>query len=217
MNFTCVKAKVITDATGATSEIPILLTETGPLESLVDYLLWQNHSRSTSWMLKVVLDVKRLLTYSQVNSKHFTNPEELFHNFIQRLYSGTVGDDGLDPSGLYWNRLGHRSIANTLTRLTDFSNWMTEHKGSININPLRTSSRHEEIIANIAQIGRKNRAFLGHTISYQKNQKSTSTSPRRLPKVDSIREVMEFPDSHFRDLINHGFLRGNPKALMEKF
>ena len=64
IDFVQVRAKVITDSTGALSEIPFLLTTEGPLESLVDYFLWRRHDRSVAWMRKVAQAVGLLLAYS---------------------------------------------------------------------------------------------------------------------------------------------------------
>lgn len=46
-------AKVRRDDTGALTEIPILISEEGPLAPLIHYLLWRSHDRSLSWMKKV--------------------------------------------------------------------------------------------------------------------------------------------------------------------
>lgn len=48
--FVTVKAGVYTDATGACTEIPALLTPAGVLEPLLDYCLYRSHDRSLTWM-----------------------------------------------------------------------------------------------------------------------------------------------------------------------
>ena len=40
------KAKIVTDITGVASELPVLVTEQGVLEPLLDYLLSHQHDRS---------------------------------------------------------------------------------------------------------------------------------------------------------------------------
>lgn len=50
MDHVAVRAKVHRDNTGAVSEIPVILTEQGPLQFLVEYLLLHSHNRSYSWM-----------------------------------------------------------------------------------------------------------------------------------------------------------------------
>ena len=36
------------------------------------------------------------------NSDVFNDPKYMFQTFTKRLYTGTVGEDGIDPAGLYW-------------------------------------------------------------------------------------------------------------------
>ncbi|MEC5208741.1 hypothetical protein QF022_003697 [Vogesella perlucida] len=212
MDFVSVRAKVLSDATGAVSEIPVLLTQEGPLLSLVDYLLWRRHDRSISWMRKVVHDVALLLMYMKANADHFHDVESLFHSFIQRLYSGTVGSDGLDPSGLYWRPQDHRVIGNILTRLTDFSCWVAEQQGTTVLNPLRRAGTYDEMVAAAAFMASKNRAFLGHawrSMTGQKSQLSRSTLARRPPKVSVSDDAVAFPEKHFAELLFNGFRRRN--------
>jgi len=210
MDLVSIRAQIVSDATGAISEIPILLTSEGPLLSLVDYLLWVQHDRSSAWMRKVVQDVKLLLTYMKANSSSLADPESLFHSFIQRLYTGTIGEDGLDPSGLYWKRYDHRAIGNILTRLTDFSNWVADRQGTAPLNPLRTASGYDAMVAIAASAARKNRAFLGHAwhvMSGRKSQYARSTLSRRSPKVSAADDAHAFPERYFEDLLFHGFSR----------
>lgn len=210
MDCVSIRAKVLSDSTGAIAEIPILLTSEGPLNSLIDYLLWRRHDRSLAWMRKVVQDVRLFLTYMQVNAQHFPDSERLFHSFIQRLYTGTVGEDGIDPSGLYWKPQKHRIIGNILTRLTDFSNWVADRQGSDPINPLRTASSYDELVAIAARASRKNRAFLGHTwrtMSEGNSRQIRSTLAKRSSRIGTSDDAIAFPEQYFSDFLLHGFVR----------
>lgn len=210
MDFVVIRAKVLSDSTGAVAEIPILLTSEGPIHPLVDYLLWRRHDRSLAWMRKVVEDVRLLLAYMQVNAHHYSDPESLFHGFIQRLYTGTVGADGIDPSGLYWRPQKHRIIGNILTRLTDFSNWVAERHGTNQINPVRTASKYDELIAIAARASRKDRAFLGHTwraMPEGKARMARGTLAKQTPKIGMGDDAIAFPEKHFSDLLLNGFVR----------
>lgn len=210
MDIVSIRAKVLSDSTGAVAEIPVLLTDQGPLHSLVDYLLWRQHDRSRSWMRKVVQDVSLMLAYMKVNAGHYRDPESLFHGFVQRLYSGTVGSDGLDPSGLYWRAFNHRDIGNIIARLTDFSNWTSDRQGTLALNPLHVGSTYDEMIAVAAWMARRDRAFLGHTwqsMSYGQRRLRRSTQARRPPKVSVSDDSVAFPEQHFEDLLFHGFRR----------
>jgi len=110
--FVTVKARIYTDATGAYSELPALLTPAGVLEPLLDYCLHRSHDRSLTWMSKVTRSVRLFLEYL------LSNPAErdtyrLFQNFAQRLYTGTFDrKTGLDPSGLCWAPRAPQDAAN---------------------------------------------------------------------------------------------------------
>lgn len=210
MDCVSVRAKVISDATGAVAEIPVLLTDDGPLEPLIDYLLWRQHDRSLAWMRKVVHDVALLLRYIKANASHFSNAESVFHSFIQRLHSGTIGPDGIDPSGLYWQPENHRIIGNILTRLTDFSNWLAERQGTTPMNPLRVASTYDQMIVMAASMARKDRAFLGHiwkSVSAGQARVGRSTLARRPPKVSIADDAVAFPEKHFEQFLLQGFRR----------
>lgn len=208
MDLVTVRAKVLSDATGSISEIPVILTSDGPFLPLVDYVLWRQHDRSVSWMRKVVHDVALLLRYIQTNADSFQDSENLFHSFIQRLYSGTVGPDGSDPSGLYWKPADHRVIGTILTRLTDFSCWLADRQAGNVLNPLRSASSYDEIVAISASMARKDRAFLGHiqrSISHIPVDAGRSTLALRSPKVSVSDDAVAFPEKHFEDLLLNGF------------
>lgn len=216
MECVSIRAKVVTDATGAVSEIPILLTSDGPLMPLVDYLLYHRHVRSLSWMQKVVQAVKLLLAYMAANAQYFSSPEELFHTFIQRLYTGTIGSDGLDPSGLYWKPLDNESVRNLLTRLSDFSNWLATELDRQPLNPRHATSRYDALVVLAAREHRRSRAFLGH--AWGPAATSTPmlgrTVAKRMPKVGFEDDAVAFPEKHFTDLLLNGFIRrgGTGKA-----
>ncbi len=65
MSHVRVKAKVITDHTGASINVPLILVEQAgrvePLQPLVDYFLATYHARSNAWRDKVCQAVGMLL------------------------------------------------------------------------------------------------------------------------------------------------------------
>jgi len=96
------RAKVVKDNTGVVVNLPLLMTENGPVLPLVDYLLRHAHARSASWQQHVVQAVGLFIDYMAANRDCFADPKDLFNTFVQRLHTGTIGEDGADPSGLYW-------------------------------------------------------------------------------------------------------------------
>src|SRR4051812_23353569 len=101
MGHVRVNARVVTDQTGRQYSIPIILIQSPEggreLAPLVDYLIQYSEARSRSWMAKVCQAVELLLDYMNANQGSFDDPVEMFQSFAQRLHSGTIGEDGLDP------------------------------------------------------------------------------------------------------------------------
>ncbi len=163
MQHTTIRGKVHRDNTGVVTEIPIIVTEHGPLQPLVDYLLAHVHVRSHAWMLKVTQAVGLLIDYMAANHDCFDDPKDLFEAFVQRLYTGTVGKDGTDPSGLYWQGRNPAVVRPLVQGISAFSDWMARTQGTRPLNPWRQATRCEEMLAWAAWHQKRDRAFLAHT------------------------------------------------------
>ena len=96
MFATKVKAKIVEDCSGVTTEIPVILTDEGVLASVTDYVLsLYLNGVSLSTINKRLQSIMLLIEFIDANEGMFDDPEELFSVFVRRLYSGTVGEDGL--------------------------------------------------------------------------------------------------------------------------
>ena len=204
------RAKVLRDNTGVAAEMPVIITVRGPLEPLVDYFLVRRHVRSWSWMEKVVQAVRLLLDYMEANQYIFNNPKDIFNTFVQRLYSGTIGDDGLDPSGLYWMPRHFETADRLIGSLSEFSDWMASRLKTKPLNPFHRASGYEERLNWVAWHQKHNRSFLAHTWDRYKadeiNNKSRYTPTRRKSKTN-LAGVKYFPENHIFDLLFKGFVR----------
>jgi len=78
MDVVKVAAKVVTDNTGTSFGLPVLLTSQGIIEPLLDYLLNHQHNRSLSWMNRVVQSTLLLIRYMDANKNWFESPILLF-------------------------------------------------------------------------------------------------------------------------------------------
>ena len=205
--FVTVKARVHTDATGAYTELPALLTSAGVLEPLLDYCLYRSHDRSLAWMSKVARSVRMFLEYLQSNPAE-RDTYRLFQNFAQRLYTGTFDRaTGLDPSGLCWAPRSPQDAAHIVTHLTDFFDWLGELRpDAAQVNPHYAGGAFDRQTDEAAYQFRRSKAFLGHT--WAANASPTETGHRvrgqRLPKVDKG-EPPAFPDERFEELLVKGF------------
>lgn len=208
------KARVFSDATGAWTDLPILLSAEGPVLPLLDYLLIRSQERSLSWMRKVVQAVQLLLRFIDANEGDFLNFPHLLRAFGQRLYSGTVGKDGIDPSGLYWMPKRSRTIHILLAGLGDYCQWLIDHHDVSlpGLNRYENLSRYDERMLRAAWEYKRSRTSLGYTWALLPPSRLTtrpSWQPRHhaAPKVAHVDDGVSFPEARFTNLLLHGFVR----------
>lgn len=205
--FVTVKARVHTDATGAYTELPALLTPAGVLEPLLDYCLHRCHDRSLAWMSKVARSVRMFLEYLQSNPIE-RGTYRLFQNFAQRLYTGTFDRaTGLDPSNLCWAPRSPQDASHIVTHLTDFFDWLGEMRPeAANVNPRYVGGAFDRQTDEAAYQFRRNKAFLGHTwaANASPNQTGHRIRGRRPPNVEKG-EPPAFPEERFEELLAKGF------------
>lgn len=227
MNHARVKAKVIGDSTGIQVQIPVILVEKDgqclPLEPLVDYLLEMSGNKSRAWMNKLCQIVEMLLDYMDANHGQFDKPVALFETFAKRVYSGTIGEEGRDPSGLYWLNKNISNAKQLLMMLSEFSDWMHGQYGTEPLNPWREATGYEQRLNWAAFINKSKRSFLGHLDSYadaaEAAKQARNVLHPRQPTGDSG-EVKAFPDDRFLDLLFVGFTvpgKENSPDIVERY
>nr|WP_314901840.1 gamma-mobile-trio recombinase GmtY [uncultured Deefgea sp.] len=201
--------KIVRDNTGIHEEIPVILTEIGPLYPLIFYILKHRHILSESNTNKLVQAVGLLIDYMEANHPAFDNPDDLFNTFVQRLYSGTLGIDGNDPSDLYWDARSPSVVRTLVNHLSKFSDWMTQEQGTKPLNPWRQATRVEEQLAWAASQHQKHRSFLGHTqdvdVAALKVSQARSVLLKRNPVIEHG-PVKFFPAGRMDDLLFNGFI-----------
>lgn len=202
-----VKAIITEDNTGIRSQLPILLTEQGELRSLTDYLLkLEADGASLSLMNSLIKAVSLFLEYMEANEGLFNDPKVLFQTFTKRLYNGTIGEDGLDPSGLYWIPNSINTINGYIYRLTNFTDWLSHRIGTIQINPLRDAYSHEQKL-NYAAWFRKNQYdFLGHIEDKTVNStiRKARTIKGRIPLTKTNDDAIAFPENYWETFYKNG-------------
>jgi hypothetical protein len=226
MRHVKVVSKTIRDNTGMSIETPTMIIEQNgeviPLWQLHEYLI-KNQSKSNSWRNKLIQAVGLLLDYLDANHNGFLNPKDFFESFVDAIYSGTINEEGIDPSGLYW--LPKRTItANPLLfSLSEFSDWLHKEYGATQLNPWREATNYEERLNWMAQINKSHRSFLGHLDSNLKMsetaKKARSIKQRRVPSGDSG-AVKFFPEDKISDLLWEGFKKSDKKnnlSFLEKY
>lgn len=207
--FVTIKTRIISDETGAYTEIPSLLTDAGVLESLLDYFVSRSHDRSLTWMSKVARSVRLFLEYTHRNPAE-RDSYRLFQNFAQRLYTGTIDrGTGSDPSGLRWLPRSAHDARSIIRHLTDFFDWLGDQRpGVTTINPRYAGGAYDRLCDEAAYQCRRDHAFLGHIWADATPEAAgRRVRAQRTPRAD-YGEPPAFPDERFMDLIDKGFKVG---------
>ncbi len=207
-----VKVKVVKDNSGITMEIPMLITEQGIMRPLLDYLLSRAHDRSVSWMNKVVHGTYLLMQYMEANKDCFQLPDILFGTFAVRLYSGTIGDDGHDPSGLYWLPVSTDTANGTIVSLNGLTDYLANANKTKSMNPLRAASSYEERLNYAAWYKKNNHNFLGHIRNKSINQTAKlarNLKGRRGLVASSDDSAISFDEKLFAQFYSKGMGSGS--------
>lgn len=195
-------AKVVHDNSGVFTEVPVLLDENKHvIKPLLDYTLkLKRDGKSHSSLTKLIKAAQLLLEYMVSNMECFATPQSMFESFSTRLYTGTINDEGIDPSGLFW--LPHspsvaRSHIYLLTQLTD---WLAENQGIEPMNPVVKADDYTQSLNYAAWYRKKQHDFLGHIKDQHINstvQFSRSIQGKR-PLGKKKQAAVEFPEHHFK-------------------
>ncbi|MBA1193680.1 site-specific integrase [Pseudomonas entomophila] len=206
MTVVKIKAKIVIDETGVAYEMPILLGANGDVRLLTEYLV-ENAGMSDAWKLRVVRAAKVMIEYIEANPYRCKDPELVFAGFKSHLYSGTIGDDGLDPSGLGWVPSSADVNARIIDALNDFFDFASRKLGKQTPNPMVKASSHDEKLKFAAWLKKNNQNFLGHIgrqfPSVMLQEVRAMRPQGRLVMSSSV--VPEFPRSLFQQMYLDGF------------
>lgn len=199
-------AQVKIDNSGLNMEVPVLLTEQGAFEPLLDYVISKSHLNSLPWMNRVVFACQLLLEYMEANVGLFSDSSKLFQSFVQRLSSGTISKDGYDPSLLYWLPRSVSNVNQLLSALNGLTDWLVEQKNTESLNPLERASTHQERLSYAAWYKKNQHNFLGHL--------KNNALPETLKQVRKVRgkkdvikvdgDAISFPENLFKRFFIEG-------------
>lgn len=200
------------DNSGNQTILPVLFDNKLPIIPVVEYLIEKQH-RSNSWKIKVLQSLKLLFEYMEKNWNQFETPQELFCEFSIKLFTGTVGDNGEDPSGLRWYPRRVETANCIISNITNYSEWLFDNKKYKvdELNQWRRADTHEERIMWAAYHHRKNNSFLSHLDHYKKHHTHARKVPyRNIVHVD-CEPALAFPEDKFIELIREGFVKNKRK------
>ncbi len=211
MKHVKVYTKIYRDNTARCIELPSLLVEqkgeTTILKPLLEYQI-KYQDKSKTWHSKLIQAVGLLLDYMDANAGNYTNAKDFFERFAETLYSGTIGENGEDSSGLYWLPKKTQTANPLLYLLNEFSDWLSRNYNTEQLNPWRDATRYEERMKWMAQINKSQRSFLGHLHDIYDISETAKTVrnviSRRTPYA--IRNgTKAFPESSIFKLLIEGF------------
>ena len=202
-----VKAKVVQDDTGVYAQLPVLIDEAHEVVMpLLDYcLMLQREDRSLSTINNVIKSTQLLLEYMAANSDEFNDPKTLFEVFSSRLYTGTVDENGCDPSGLYWLPLSLQSVRLYTGALSLLTDWLAKKYDATPVNPLVEADNYTQKLNYAAWFRKNQNDFLGHikdkninqTVRYARNVRGKSA-------IRQLKEAISFPEDKFENFFLHG-------------
>lgn len=209
LNSVCIEASVKLDNTGTRVSLPVIVTQDGLLKSYLDYLITHRY-KSRSWKDRSAFAVRLLIDYTSQNKDCFENPHQLFREFSSSLYTGTIGEDGSDPSWLRWKPRDDRDASFLISLITQYTDWLYEQyeEKTLQINPKIKPSRYEEWMGLAAFYQKKRRSFLSHL--WENEPAPTyfrEVMPRKVSRSGGNDGKKSFPPGRIDDLLWNGFTR----------
>jgi len=198
--------------------LPVIFTKDGILKSYLDYLVYKK-AQSQSWIDASSYAICLLVEFVEFNETYYKYPSELFKAFSEKLFTGTVNENGEDLTGLRWSRKSIPTANKIISYITQYSDWLCQNKGldnEKNLNPWRTATGQEERLNWAAWSHKHKNAFLGHSWSHKsasaKNKLSRSVRYQWDDRgIDVDTAANRFPDEHIDNLIYKGFIK--PRCL----
>lgn len=211
MKHVKITTKTYRDNSAKSIDLPSILIEhegeVNILTQLHEYqLIYRNKSRS--WHNKLIQSVGLMLDYMEANQNQYGSAKEFFETFVEAVYSGTINEEGLDPSGLYWIPRRVESANMLLSALNGFSDWLNKEYGTAQLNPWREATSYEQRLNWMAQINKSQHSFLGH-IDDIHEMAETAKQVRNVinhRKPYSARNgIKAFPEEQVNNLLFEGF------------
>lgn len=202
-----VRIRVIEDDSGRKRELVGILGEDGVIQLLLSYLVErQSDGFSLSSISRTVLSVKRFLEYLGANKNGLKNPKLLFQSFVRCSYEGTIGEDGIDPLGLYWVPVTAQTTRHSLRALKNLLEWIIERESLTSSSILRPDASPDETLRYAAWFTENQYDFLTRTKVGRRNGKrgEFKSIRGRRPTIHRSSDPLEFPEQAFRTFFENG-------------
>lgn len=221
MKHVKVTTKTYRDSSTKSIDLPTILVEyngeVNILAQLHEYQI-RYRNKSRTWHNKLIQSVGLMLDYMEANHYQYNSPKEFFESFVEAVYSGTINEEGLDSSGLYWIPKRIETANMLLSALNGFSDWLFIEYGTVQLNPWREATNFEQRLNWMAQINKNNHLFLGHVsdihVLTETAKQVRNTIFRR--KLNSARNSTKaFPEEQINILLFEGFKKTKKNKDLE--
>jgi site-specific recombinase XerD len=122
---------------------------------------------------------------------------------------------GFDSIGLCWHPRRRNDVAQIISHLSDFFDWLEEEKHiNLGLNPEIKASVFDRHIRTLANNYARSKSFLGHLWQNPSQEKRRFVRIPPLPNVQ-LSEPPAFPEDRFISLITYGFKPNTPTGLRD--
>jgi hypothetical protein len=193
----------------AAFDLPAIFTSTGVLISHLRFL-YSKRNKSQSWQERNTFAIEQLLKF--VNSQSFiaTTATEVLNTFVDTLSFGSVNEDKIDETGLFWKPRRTEDINVLLGHINQYCDYLDQLYGFElpKLNPMRKATKAEERLRWCAYYKRTKNCFLNH-LSNPRDQNfsySRAVTIQTNPMI-SKESVNRFPANYFETFIKEGFVK----------
>ncbi|MEA4847167.1 MAG: gamma-mobile-trio recombinase GmtY [Clostridiaceae bacterium] len=211
MKHVKVNAETYRDNSAKSINLPTILIEYNGkiqiIKQLHEYQI-KYHTKSRSWHKKLIQAIGLLLDYLEANENNYNGAKQFFAAFADAIYSGTINEDGYDPSGLYWLPKRTANANMLLMALNGFSDWLYKEYGAVQLNPWREATSYEQRLNWMAQINKSHHSFLGHldsSLDMTETARQVRNVMNRRKPASTQGATKAFPEDKIEELLMEGF------------
>lgn len=187
---------------------------------LVEYILDQGRSRSNAWQRELARAVGLFVDFLKANQATFRQQPDrpqVLTEFAEALVGGTIGLDGNDPTGLYWEPKSLSRATLLLNAVTAFSDWLVNRYDTTPLNPWKTASVAKQMAYWRRFDKRRAHALLSHTYGreeiLERSRQARTVAVRRKTLSHDVTPAKFFPLDHIWSLLTEGYVvPGKAKA-----
>ncbi len=205
---------------GHLEEMRVVLTEDGPLQSLIDYF---DHLKAPSRtvQLNAALAVGMLWDFYVARCPTGAPEQAAFlSEFVRHLGTGTIRQDGSDPLDLNWYPVAPGRAREIVRHATAYSDYCALTTGTESLNPLVPATFPQRIAAFRRFEHQRESSLLKHVYSpalvAQRAAMTRKVAVEGVPTKDKNAPPY-FPFPHTLTLFQKGFRRTDAGSLWERY